>query len=325
MEIAFNLILLIFCFAVLIKGADFLVDAASYIAAFLGVPSLIIGLTIVAFGTSCPEAGVSIVSSIAGNNSLSISNVVGSNVFNLLVVVGLSAVIGSIAAPKDLLKFDFPICLFFSALLVVSCWDLKFTRIEGIIYVACIVAYCVFLIIRSRKGRSADNDDEISEPSKPRTGKGALLRILVIVAAVAAIYLSSRGIVSSCTFFAKLFGISDTVIGLTIVALGTSLPELVTSLVAYKKGENSIALGNIIGSNIFNILFVLGLAGTISPLDLVRENVTDAIICLGITVMSFVFALTGKKVNRPEGAVMLIVYAAYMAFVFLREFNIIAI
>ena len=191
--------------------------------------------------------------------------------------------------------------------------------------VLCIVLYCVFLVIRSKRGKNTDNNDEIPEPSKPRTGIGALLRIFIIIAAVAAIYLSSQGIVSSCTFFAKLFGISDTVIGLTIVALGTSLPELVTSLVAYKKGENSIALGNIIGSNIFNVLFVLGIAGAISPLDLLRENVTDAIICLSITVMSFVFALTGKKINRPEGAVMLLVYAGYMVFIFLREFNIIAI
>ncbi len=325
MDILFNLGLLIICFIVLIKGADFMVDAASYIAAFLGVPSLIIGLTIVAFGTSCPEAGVSIVSSMAGNNSLSISNVVGSNVFNLLVVVGLTAVIGTVAAPKDLMRFDFPICLIFSAILIASCLDLKFTRLEGIIYVTCIVLYCVFLVIRSKRGKNADNNDEIPEPSKPRTGLGALLRVFIIIAAVAAIYLSSQGIVSSCTFFAKLFGVSDTVIGLTIVALGTSLPELVTSLVAYKKGENSIALGNIIGSNIFNILFVLGIAGAISPLDLLRENVTDAIICLSITVMSFVFALTGKKINRPEGAVMLLVYAGYMVFIFLREFNIIAI
>ncbi len=325
MDILLNLGLLIICFIVLIKGADFMVDAASYIAAFLGVPSLIIGLTIVAFGTSCPEAGVSIVSSMAGNNSLSISNVVGSNVFNLLVVVGLSALIGTIAAPKDLLKLDFPICILFSGLLVFSCWDLQFTRIEGIIYVTCIVAYCVFLIIRSKHGKSSDNNDDIPEPSKPRTGVGALLRVFVIIIAVAAIYLSSQGIVSSCTFFAKLFGISDTVIGLTIVALGTSLPELVTSLVAYKKGENSIALGNIIGSNLFNILFVLGIAGTISPLALLRENVTDALICLGITVVSFVFALTGRKVNRAEGACMLLMYAGYMVFVFLREFNVIAI
>lgn len=325
MDILFNLGLLIICFIVLIKGADFMVDAASYIAAFLGVPSLIIGLTIVAFGTSCPEAGVSIVSSMAGNNSLSISNVVGSNVFNLLVVVGLTAVIGTVAAPKDLMRFDFPVCLFFSAILIASCWDLKFTRLEGIIYVTCIVLYCVSLVIRSKRGKNTDNNDEIPEPSKPRTGIGALLRIFIIIAAVAAIYLSSQGIVSSCTFFAKLFGISDTVIGLTIVALGTSLPELVTSLVAYKKGENSIALGNIIGSNIFNVLFVLGIAGAISPLDLLRENVTDAIICLSITVMSFVFALTGKKINRPEGAVMLLAYAGYMVFIFLREFNIIAI
>ena len=325
MDILINLALLIFCFFVLIKGADFMVDAASYIAAFLGVPSLIIGLTIVAFGTSCPEAGVSIVSSMAGNNSLSISNVVGSNVFNLLVVVGLTAVIGTVAAPKDLMRFDFPICLFFSAILIASCWDLKFTRLEGIIYVTCIVLYCVFLVIRSKRGKNTDNNDESPEPSKPRTGIGALLRVFIIIAAVAAIYLSSQGIVSSCTFFAKLFGISDTVIGLTIVALGTSLPELVTSLVAYKKGENSIALGNIIGSNIFNVLFVLGIAGAISPLDLLRENVTDAIICLGITVISFVFALTGKKINRAEGFVMLLMYAGYMTFVFLREFNVIAI
>jgi len=325
MDIVLNLLLLIFCFFVLIKGADFLVDAASYIAAFLGVPSLIIGLTIVAFGTSCPEAGVSVVSSLAGNNSLSISNVVGSNAFNLLVVVGLTAVIGTVAAPRDLMKLDFPICLFFSAMLVVSCWDLQFTRVEGIIYVVCIVIYCAFLVIRSRMGKTPDNDDPIPEPKKPRTAGGALLRVLVIAAAVAAIYLSSRGIVHSCTFFAKLFGISDTVIGLTIVALGTSLPELVTSLVAYKKGENSIALGNIIGSNLFNILFVLGIAGAISPLALLRENVTDSIICLAITVITFVFAITGKKINRAEGAVMLLIYAGYMAFVFLREFNIIAI
>jgi cation:H+ antiporter len=324
MEILLNLAILIICFIVLIKGADIMVDAASYIAAFLGVPSLIIGLTIVAFGTSCPEAGVSVVSSLAGNNSLSISNVVGSNVFNLLVVVGLTAVIGTVAAPRDLMKLDFPICLFFSGLLVVSCWDLKFTRVEGIIYVACIVAYCAFLVIRSKKGRNADNDDGIAEPSKPRTGKGALLRVFIIIVSVAAIYLSSRGIVYSCTFFAKLFGISDTVIGLTIVALGTSLPELVTSLVAYRKGENSIALGNIIGSNLFNILFVLGLAGTISPLALLKENVTDSIICLGVTLITFIFAITGKKVNRGEGAAMLLIYAGYMAFVFLREFNVIS-
>ena len=325
MQIALNLVLLTGCFFVLIKGADFLVDAASYIAAFLGVPSLIIGLTIVAFGTSCPEAGVSVVSSLAGNNSLSISNVVGSNAFNLLVVVGLTAVIGTVAAPRDLMKFDFPICLFFSALLVFSCWDLQFSRVEGIIYVACIMIYCTFLVFRARKGRSVDNDDPQPAPSKPRTGKGALLRVLVIAAAVAAIYLSSRGIVHSCSFFAKLFGISDTVIGLTIVALGTSLPELVTSLVAYKKGENSIALGNIIGSNLFNILFVLGIAGAISPLELLRENVTDSIICLAITVITFVFAVTGKKINRAEGFIMLLIYAGYMAFVFLREFNVIAI
>ncbi|MCQ2482543.1 MAG: calcium/sodium antiporter [Clostridia bacterium] len=320
MQIVLNLLLLLACFAILIKGADFLVDACSFIAKKLKVPSLIIGLTIVAFGTSAPEAGVSIVSSLQGSNSLSISNVVGSNLFNLLVIVGLCSIIGNIVVDKEIIKFDYPVCLLASILLVFFVRDMAVERLEGIVLLVLIVVYCVYLISRAKR-TPAQQDEENKE-----TGKGSLkvfLNIVIIIVSIAAIYFASKGIVSSCTFFAKLFGISDTVIGLTIVALGTSLPELVTSLVAHKKGEYSIALGNIIGSNLFNILFVLGIASTISPLELCYDNVVDAIICFVGMAVCYIFVCSGAKIKKSEGVIMLIMYAAYMTFVFLREFGII--
>lgn len=321
MEILLNLLLLILCFAVLIKGADFLVDACSFVAKRLKVPSLIIGLTIVAFGTSAPEAGVSIVSSLQGNNELSISNVVGSNLFNLLVIVGICTLIGNVTVDKQIIEFDFPVCLFASLLLVVFVNNLNVSFYEGLILLVLIVLYCFYLIkVASRKNIEGASSEEESNIK----GKGNLVfKLLVIVISIAAVYLASKGIVYSCTFFAKLFGISDTVIGLTIVALGTSLPELVTSLVAHKKGENSIALGNIVGSNIFNILFVLGIAATISPLDLKFVNKVDAVICFVTMAICYLFVCTGAKIKKSEGIIMLVMYTAYMVFIFMREFGVI--
>lgn len=323
MDIVLNLVLLIACFVILIKGADFMVDAASYIAKAAKVPSLIVGLTIVAFGTSCPEAGVSVVSSINGANSLSISNVVGSNAFNLLVVIGVSALLSTIAVEKDVLKLDYPICIFASVMMVIFCFDNYFSRVEGIILVVLIIFYVSYLVFRARRDKAALEAAEAENSTGPviYSKRRIVLRIGIIILCIGAIYLSSQGIVHSCSFFAKLFGVSDTIIGLTIVALGTSLPELVTSLVAYKKGENSIAIGNIVGSNIFNILFVLGLAGTISPLSLTRENLVDSGICLFVTVVCYIIYLTKRKVGRGEGVVMLVMYAFYMVYAFLREFG----
>ena len=320
MQIVLNLLLLIACFAILIKGADFLVDACSFVAKKLKVPSLVIGLTIVAFGTSAPEAGVSIVSSLQGNNELSISNVVGSNLFNLLVIVGLCSIIGTIIVDKEIIRFDYPICLLASILLVFFVRDMNLSRIEGGILLGLIVAYCAYLINRAKKTPIVGDEDE----QNGKNGSWVVFsNIAIIVISIAAIYLASKGIVYSCTFFAKLFGISDTVIGLTIVALGTSLPELVTSLVAHKKGENSIALGNIIGSNIFNILFVLGIASTISPLNIQYSNFVDAVICFVVMAICYLFVCTGSKIKKTEGLIMLFMYIVYMAFVFLREFGVI--
>ena len=308
MDIVLNLVLLIACFVILIKGADFMVDAASYIAKAAKVPSLIVGLTIVAFGTSCPEAGVSVVSSINGANSLSISNVVGSNAFNLLVVIGVSALLSTIAVEKDVLKLDYPICIFASVMMVIFCFDNYFSRVEGIILVVLIIFYVSYLVFRARRDKAALEAAEAENSTGPviYSKRRIVIRIGIIILCIGAIYLSSQGIVHSCSFFAKLFGVSDTIIGLTIVALGTSLPELVTSLVAYKKGENSIAIGNIVGSNLYNILFVLGLAGTISPLSLTRENLVDSGICLFVTVVCYIIYLTKRKVGRGEGVVMLV-------------------
>ena len=326
MLIVFNFVLLFVCFAVLIKGADFMVDAASYIAKAAHVPALIIGLTIVAFGTSCPEAGVSIVSSINGSNSLSISNVVGSNIFNLLVVVGISALLTEIAVDKDLLKLDFPICLGGTLLMFIFVLNKEFARWEGIVMVVLIILYVIYLVKRGRADKDAievAENDAKTGPVKYSAGL-IVIRVIVIIVCVAAIYLSSQGIVSSCTFFAKLLGISDTIIGLTIVALGTSLPELVTSLVAHKKGENEIALGNIVGSNIFNIFFVLGMAGSISPMKMGNDNVVDSIVCLVITAICYVMCVSKKKVGRVEGIIMLAMYAVYMVYAFMREFGVFA-
>ncbi|MBO4426075.1 MAG: calcium/sodium antiporter [Clostridiales bacterium] len=312
-------VLFVACFAILIKGADFLVDAASFIARAAGIPTLIIGLTIVSFGTSCPEAGVSIVSALEKANQLSYSNVVGSNTFNILMIIGVSAVMASMAVEKDVLKFDFPICLAATLLLVVFGIDCYVSRIEGIILLALIISYVVYLIIRSRRKPVATEGETEDKPAEKASAGKIIIRILIVIASIAAISLSAKGVVASCTFYATKLGVSDTIIGLTVVAFGTSLPELVTSIVAHRKGENDIAIGNVIGSNLFNILFVLGMSSTISPLTIETYNVKDGIFCLLAAVLVFLFGLTGKKVNRLEGGIMILIYTAYLVFICLRE------
>ncbi len=313
-------VLFVASFAILIKGADFLVDGASYIARAAGIPTLIIGLTIVSFGTSCPEAGVSLVSALEKANQLSYSNVVGSNIFNVLVIIGFSALMASIAVEKDVLKFDFPICIFASILLVVFGFDGYVSRVEGIILLVLIVTYVVYLVIRTRKRpQTSESEEDEDKPQGKATAGKIFIRVLIIIASIAAISLSAKGVVASCTFYAQKLGVSDTIIGLTVVALGTSLPELVTSIVAHHKGENDIAIGNVVGSNLFNILFVLGISSSISPLSIEHYNVKDGIFCLLTVVLTFIFGLTGKKVNRVEGIFMLLIYVGYMVYICMRE------
>lgn len=321
------LLLLIGCFVVLIKGADFLVDGASDIAKALKIPSVIIGLTIVAFGTSVPEAGVSIASSLKGINELSISNVVGSNIFNLLVVVGTCAAIREFKVDNDIRKRDYPISLIAAALLVFFARDLRISRSEGSILFILIVGYVIFLISASFRSSKLLDIDDPEDAKVPKTSiKKTVFNLIKVALSVVAVYFSSKGVVHSCSYFAKLLGVSDTIIGVTIVALGTSLPELVTSIVASRKGENSIAIGNVVGSNIFNILFVLGAASSISPIgNLAKINFIDTIICLACMVFCYLFVLIGKKFRRIDGVVMLLIYVAFMVFVVLREIQVIVI
>ena len=328
MNVVFYALLLIVCFFVLIKGADFLVDSGSYVARAFKVPALVIGLTIIAFGTSAPEAGVSIVSAMQGSNSLAISNVVGSNIINLLIVAGVCALIKAVPVDSDIRKFDYPLYILVSGLLVIVARDGMISRLDGIVLFVLIVVYVAYLIIRSMRHKAKNAlieelDKDEKKDGKPEviTTKRIILNIGIIIASVFAIFLSSKGIVSSCTYFATLLGVSDTIIGLTIVAMGTSLPELVTSLVASKKGESAIAMGNVIGSSIFNILFVLGMSATISPIKLLSANVVDTIICLAITIICLLFVNTGTKIKRSEGAIMVLIFACYMVFAFLREFG----
>ena len=293
------ILLLIVCFVVLVKGADFLVEGASDIARVLKIPAVIIGLTIVAFGTSAPEAGVSITSSVRGMNTLSISNVVGSNLFNLLVVVGLYAAIHAFPVDSEIRKRDYPLCILFSIFLMVFSLDKQISRIEGVILFAMIVGYIILLVFDSlRSAKSLEEvPEEIKGKDRPVTPKRVFLDILIVVISIGAIYLSSQGII-----------------------------KLVTSIVASRKGENSIAIGNVVGSNVFNILFVLGLSAAISPVSgLTFANVCDTIVCLAVTCFCFLFVWFGKRFSRASGVIMLLIYAAYMVFVFLREFEIIVI
>ena len=318
--------LLIVCFVVLIKGADFLVEGASDVARALKVPAIIIGLTIVAFGTSVPEAGVSIASSVKGLNALSISNVVGSNAFNLLVVIGCCAAIHAFPVGDDVRKRDYPICILFTVMLMIFAYDMKISRVEGIILVAMIIAYILLLIGVSMKSSKKAEKEAEDGKDRPVTASRIVIDLLKIVISIAVIYLGSQGVIKSCSYFAKIFGVSDTIIGLTIVALGTSLPELVTSIVASKKGANEIAIGNCVGSNIFNIAFVLGTSATISPVSgLSFSNFIDTVICLAVTLICFIFVFFGKQFKRRDGFIMLLIYAGYMVFVFLREFGIVVI
>lgn len=326
-QIGFYLILLVVCFFILIKGADFLVDGASDIAKVLKIPSVIVGLTIVAFGTSVPEAGVSIASSLKGINELSISNVVGSNIFNLLMVVGCCAAIKEFNVDPDVRKRDYPLSLIAAALLVFFSYDLRISRLEGCILFILIVGYVIYLISASMRSSKIVDIDETEDAKVPKnSAKMIILNLLKIAISIVAVFFGAKGVVASCSFFATTLGVSDTIIGVTIVALGTSLPELVTSIVASRKGENAIAIGNVVGSNIFNILFVLGIASSISPVDnLLRMNFVDTIICLCVMAFCYLFVLIGKKFRRIDGIVMILMYVAFMVFVVLRELNYITI
>ena len=311
-SIIIQFVLLIVGFVFLIKGSDFFVDGASSIASLLKIPTIIVGLTIVALGTSAPEAAVSITSSLTGSNALAVSNVIGSNMFNILMVIGIAALLGELVMEKQVLEKDLPflvgITLLWAVFIVIG-WDI--TNIEGIILLAIMVAYIAYLVYSTKKSGGA------TEVEKPKYSLP--YSIIFILVGLAGIVIGGDLVVDSASAIAMAFGMSETLVGLTIVAIGTSLPELVTSLTALKKGENQMVIGNVIGSNIFNILFVLGASSAISAIPLDSSMLIDVILMIFVTVLCFIFGKTQEKYDKKEGAILVILFIAYMAFAILRN------
>ena len=305
--ILLNILLLLVGFVLLIKGADFFVDGSSSIAKLLKIPSVVIGLTIVALGTSAPEAAVSITAGISGSNEIAVSNVVGSNIFNMLMVVGVCAIIKSFELDKNILKRDFPVNIAANAvLLIMMLIGSVLSRTNGVILLVMMVIYIVWLVVNALKNRE-EGSDEIKTLSP-------ILSVIYIIGGLAAVIFGGDLVVDNATVLAKAMGWSETFIGLTIIAIGTSLPELVTSVVASKKGENGLALGNVVGSNIFNIMFILGLSSSISPIAIDSRAIINTILLLSVTIAMYVLCVAREKLGRVEGIIMVSLYAVYTGY-----------
>lgn len=302
---------LILGFVLLIKGADLFVDGSSSVARIFKVPAVIIGLTIVAMGTSAPETAVSISAAAQGQNEIALSNVIGSNLFNLLVVVGICATIKPVIPAKEIIRRDLPISLLCAVLLLVASLNLALGRIEGIVLLLGFVIYIGYLVYTARKNPAANTEENAKKMSPLKSA-------LFILIGIAGIVLGGQLVVNSASDIAASFGLSQTLIGLTIVAVGTSLPELVTSIVASRKGENGLALGNAIGSNIFNILLVMGLSTVISPIGVNMQSVWDLVVLIAMSAVILVYLLIRKKLDRPFGILMVLCYIAYMAYTIQR-------
>lgn len=323
-SVPFAVVLLVIGFVFLVKGADAFVEGCSSIAKRYHVPSLIIGMTIVAMGTSLPETAVSITASVTGNNELAVSNAVGSNIFNLMVVIGVCTLFTSVAVQMTTLKKDFPISVACAVLLLIlGTIGMTLGHIDGIIFIVLFALFIIYMIRSAQTSRNKNEDlnveeaeylleaEEIQEMS---VGKSLLY---IILGGIAIAFGSDWVVDGSCTIAATI-GVSQTFIGLTVVAFGTSLPELVTSVVAAKKGEVDMALGNVIGSNIFNILMVLGIAGAISPVAFLMNNLIDIIVLLVFSILVWIMAWTKKELSKKEGILMLILYAIYVVYICIR-------
>ena len=311
-SIIIQVVLLLVGFVFLIKGSDFFVDGASSIASILKVPTIIVGLTIVAFGTSAPEAAVSITSSLTGSNAMAVSNVIGSNLFNMLVVIGVAALLSNLLMEKNVLEKDLPflvgITILFAAFIFIG-GDIS--NIEGIILLLILIGYLIYVVHNARKS----SESGVVEKPKLTLPKS----IIFMIIGLAGIILGGDLVVDSASAIAIALGMSETLVGLTIVAIGTSLPELVTSITALKKGENQLVIGNVIGSNIFNILFVLGASSAISAIPISSGMLIDVVFMLAVTILCFIFGKTQDKYDKKEGAILLVLFIAYMAFAILRN------
>ena len=323
-----NVLILVVGFAALIKGADLFVDGSASLARIFRVPAMIVGLTIVAMGTSAPELAVSTVAAIEGSNEIAFSNVVGSNIFNILMVLGVCAVVRPIPVDGRVLKKDFAVVtvptvamfLLMGGLRLFG-GDLLHTPMQSVagtvtrpIALVLLVVFIGYIYLLTRQAKKSRREEEDSFGFKYTKGKCALL----ILAGTALIVAGGQAVVYSAKEIARTLGMTETLIGLTVCSVGTSLPELVTSLVAAKKEETELAVGNVIGSNIFNMMMILGVSASIHPVTVNVASVWDLLILIAITVITWIFALVGKRINRVEGALMVLVYAAVVTFAIIR-------
>lgn len=308
----------------LVAGADLLVRGASKLALSFGLSPLVVGLTIVAFGTSAPEVAVSVGAVLDGQTDIALGNVVGSNIFNVLFILGVSALITPLVVNIQLIRQEVPILVGVSLLLVVLSLDGSVSAIDGAMLFALLVAYTVFLVIQSRKETQAANDEYAAEVQPAAAGSwdsGLPVQLLLIAAGLALLVVGSQWLVESAVVFAKALGVSDVVIGLTIVAAGTSMPEVATSVMAAVKGERDIAVGNVVGSSTFNIMGCLGLSGMVSgSLGLVVPPAVlnfDIWVMLAVALACIPVFVTGREIARWEGGVFLLYYAAYVTYLIL--------
>ena len=327
LPIAAVILLLAVGFAFLVKGADFFVEGSSSIAKKLKVPPIIIGLTIVAMGTSLPETAVSVTASLVQNNELAVSNVVGSNIFNLMFVIGVCSILTPIMVQKATVVRDIPLSLGCALVLLVlgisglgDKAGMTLGHADGVIFLIVFAGYIFTMVRSAMKARAAGQKVEIEgvEECDIMIELSYGKSILFLIVGAAAIAFGGDLTVDTASRIAIELGMSQTLVGLTIVSIGTSLPELVTSVVAARKNEVDMAVGNAVGSNIFNILMVLGISSAISPVALIRENIIDIVLLMVFSVMVWIFAGTRKKIERKEGIIMVVVYLVYCAYIIAR-------
>ena len=313
MQIGFALVALVVGFVLLVKGADWFVEGSAGIANKFGIPQIVIGLTIVAMGTSMPEAAVSISAALRGSAEITIGNVLGSNIMNILVILGLTAVVRRIAVQKTTIHYEIPMVIGMTVLLaVMGLQNNIISRAEGVILLGCMVVYMLYLLRLAKRG-VVENEELDAYAAQASVGK----LILFVVVGVAAIIFGSHVVVEAASAIARIFGMSERFIGLTIVAFGTSLPELVTSVTAARKGNSDIAVGNIVGSNLFNIMFVVGITAIIVPVVYQPAFWVDSLVAFAAAVLLLVCVYKGKVLKRWHGLLMLICYGGYFAYLLL--------
>lgn len=323
-------ILLVIGFVLLIKGADIFVSGASNISKRLGIPSVIVGLTIVSLGTSAPELAVSAISAIKGNNEIAVGNVLGSNLFNTLVVLGVTTIIMTLTIKKSEVKRDYTInilattvLLFLTFTTILGGRDNYISRLDGIVLLIGCISYITYLVLSVKRGKvSSENiQEELAVESVSEIS--VFKSIIKLIIGIAGIVIGGQVVVDSATNIATSLGMSEKLVGLTIVAIGTSLPELVTSVVAALKGEKDIALGNILGSNIFNILLIIGLSSAISPIAVSNNLLFDFIFLIIVTLIIGIMIFFNKKeeknFGKKEGIILVAFYVFYMAYIIIRN------